>query len=155
MSTRDDDMFALILASQQAERNAPISVISKKQGDFPSDWAPTNEGRLAIDVYDMNDHIIILAPMAGVDPTRVDIYIHDDMLSIRGKRIKPKLTEEASGQYHAECYWGAFSRSIVLPVDVVSGAAVAEYTHGLLTIRIPKVASSDKGRSIPIEIVEE
>ena len=154
MNTQGDDVFSLILESQKADRQTPINISSKKKEDAFSDWAPTGEGRLAIDVYDMDQEILVLAPMAGVDPETVDVHIHEDLLSIRGTRQKPALTDTASGQYHAECYWGPFSRSIVLPADVVSGGAVAEYTHGLLSIRIPKAMES-KGRTIPIEIVEE
>ena len=154
MSTQGDDIFSLILDSQKSERQTPVTIASKKKEMLFSDWNSTGDGRLAIDVYDLEQEIVILAPMAGVDPARVDVHVHEDLLSIRGTREKPSLTDMAMGQYHAECYWGPFSRSIVLPADVVSGGAVAEYTHGLLSIRIPK-AKESRGRTIPIEIVEE
>jgi len=155
MAKNDDDIFSLILESQKQEKRTPVDITRTRPGasDF-SDWAPKSEGRLAIDVYDVDDAIVVVAPMAGVDPGDVDVHIHEDMLSIRGKRKKPALTGVPIGQYHAECYWGPFSRSIVLPADVSSGTAVAEYTHGLLTIRIPKKKTT-VGRTIPIEIVEE
>ena len=154
MAKEPDDIFSLILESQKADRQTPINIFSHKNEEAFPDWAPTGEGRLAIDVYDVVQEILVVAPMAGVDPETVDVHIHEDLLSIRGIRQKPALTDMASGQYHAECYWGPFSRSIVLPADVASGGAVAEYTHGLLSIRIPKTKES-KGRTIPIEIVDE
>ncbi|HBB38069.1 MAG: heat-shock protein Hsp20 [Candidatus Magasanikbacteria bacterium GW2011_GWD2_43_18] len=154
MSTHSDDIFSLILESQKDTLQAPINVNAKIAGDHFANWTSGSEGRLAIDVYDTEHHIVVLAPMAGVDPSGVEVHIHEDMLSIRGIRKTPSLTEDVQGQYHAECYWGPFSRSIVLPVDVSSAGAIAEYTHGLLTIHIPK-KKTQAGRTIPIEIVEE
>lgn len=157
MSYHQGDNISLIFDAFESDEPTSPYQVSVSSPDRASDrgWTSSpQEGRLAIDVYDAGDHIVILAPMAGVDPSGVDISLHGDMLSIRGMRTKPPLTETCTGQYHAECYWGAFSRSIVLPVDVASAAASAEYVHGLLTIRIPK-AQTSKGRSIPIEIVEE
>jgi HSP20 family protein len=153
MNNKKDDIFALILESKKADQALATGALEKRD-TFPSDWGQPNEGRLAVDVYDTGSQIIILAPMAGALPESVDVYLHDDMLSIRGSRIRPQEMEHITQSYHEECYWGPFSRSIVLPVDVVSGAAAAEFKHGLLTVRIPK-AHHSKARTIPIEIVEE
>lgn len=153
MNSKKDDIFALILESQKSDRSHARGALEKRD-TFPSDWGGGQEGRLAVDVYDTQDHIVVLAPMAGAEPASVDVFLHDDMLSIRGKRVHPQMEEDMVQSYHQESYWGLFSRSIVLPVDVISGAAEAEFKHGLLTVRIPK-AKVSKGRAIPIEIVDE
>jgi len=155
MDTPKDDIFALILESQQADQ-ARLTGALQKRDTFPADWSGgQSEGRLAVDVFDAGDMIVVLAPMAGADPKHVDVYLHDDMLSIRGKRMHHESTMDSGQMYHSECYWGPFSRSIVLPVDVVPGAVEAEFKHGLLTVRIPKARERHVRRSIPIEIVEE
>lgn len=153
MNRNKDDIFALILESQKADRAHATGALEKRD-TFPKDWGSGQEGRLAVDVYDTGDHLLILAPMAGADPKHVDVFLHEDMLSIRGLRERSADATHIAQSYHEECYWGPFSRSIVLPIDVVSGAAEATFVHGLLTVRIPK-AKAQRGRSIPIEIVEE
>jgi len=153
MNKNTEDIFALILESQKADQRS-VAHMPQRRDTFPSDWGQPNEGRLAVDVCDTADHIIVLAPMAGAEPEHVDVLLHDDMLSIRGTRIRPGDMEHVAQSYHEECYWGPFSRSIVLPVDVISGAAQAEFKHGLLMVRIPKTQHS-RARAIPIEIVEE
>lgn len=153
MDNNKEDILALILESQKADQIS-ISKVLDKQDLFSPNCGQSYEGRLAVDVYDTVDYIIILAPMAGVEPDSVNVSLHEDILSIRGTRVLPTDMENITQSFHRECYWGQFSRSIVLPVDVVSGAAVAEFRHGLLTVRIPK-AHQSKVRNIPIEIVEE
>jgi HSP20 family protein len=155
MDTPHNDIFALILESQHADQ-ARLTGALEKRDTFPADWSGgQSEGRLAVDVFDAGDMIVVLAPMAGADPRHVDVYLHEDMLSIRGKRMHHESDTPSERMYHSECYWGPFSRSIVLPVDVVPGGAEAEFKHGLLTVRIPKTREHQVARSIPIEIIEE
>jgi len=62
----------------------------------------------------------------------------NDMVTIKGKREKEdEIT--TSDYYYQECYWGAFSRSVILPVDVEAEKAEASMKNGILTIRLPKI----------------
>lgn len=110
------------------------------------------EGRLSVDVFPYRDLIYVVAPMAGVDTSSIDIHIHNDVLTIRGTRTVPESIAAATEMYHEECYWGPFSRTIVLPAPVISGQATADFSAGILTITIPKQSTE---RRIPITIVEE
>jgi HSP20 family protein len=110
------------------------------------------EGRLSVDVFPYRNSIYVVAPMAGVDTTSIDIHIHNDVLTIRGVRTVPECLASATEMYHEECYWGPFSRTIVLPAPVISAQATADFSSGILTIMIPKQAQE---RRIPITIVEE
>ena len=76
----------------------------------------SEEGELAIDVYETADYIHILAPVAGVKIEDVELSITEDVLQIRGKR---SLGKEVPPQNYLirECFWGNFSRSIILPPD--------------------------------------
>jgi HSP20 family protein len=57
-------------------------------------------------------------------------------LTIRGKR--EFLHEVPEDQwFYKECFWGAFSRSLVLPFEVAADAAQASLKNGVLEIRIP------------------
>lgn len=107
-------------------------------------------GQLSADVAETETEIIVLCPMAGTLAKNLELHLHNDLLTIKGERY----SNIPSGAYyhHKECYFGKFSRSIVMPTDVKVENASAEYRNGLLTIRIPK-AKSDV--NIPIYIVEE
>ena len=108
------------------------------------------EGQLAVDVAETHNELIIVAPMAGAPKGKVELHLHNDLLTIRGDRKTP--VPDGAYYHFSECYWGKFSRSIVLPVDVHLEAARAEYHFGLLTVRLPKVKID---QSIPITIVDE
>ena len=106
-------------------------------------WFKT-EGKLTIDVYETDSDIIIQSAVAGVKPEDLDIYIEDDMLEIRGVRIKPEDSKNKRNYFHQECYWGSFSREIVLPKEVDNSRARASMKTGILTIKLPKLQRERK-----------
>lgn len=95
------------------------------------------DGELTVDIYDKGDSIVIQSTVAGVKPEDLDISITTDSVTIRGKR---KQMEEVRDEdyYYKELFWGAFSRSIILPEEIEEGEADANLKHGLLSIRLPK-----------------
>lgn len=95
------------------------------------------EGELTVDIFDDGDNIVVQSIVGGVKPEDVDVQVTDDMLTIRGKRSRMHETRD-DNFFYRELYWGAFSRSVVLPVEVVSDEAEATVKEGLLTIRLPK-----------------
>lgn len=103
-----------------------------------SDWneLASEEGQLAVDVYRDQDELLIRSPIAGVDVDELDISINGDLLTIRGER-KPLGPLQEDDWFYKECYWGPFSRSLVLPLDVYSEKTEATILNGILTIRIP------------------
>ena len=109
------------------------SVFSEEEESFSSDA----EGQLTIDVYQTDSEIVIKSTIAGVKPEDLDVSINNDMVTIRGER---KNEEVVNGEnyYYQECYWGGFSRSVVLPVEILSDKSEASLKNGILTIRLPK-----------------
>lgn len=95
------------------------------------------EGQLAIDVYQTEDAICIKSTVAGVRPEDIDISINNDIVTIRGQRTLDEVIDPES-YYYQECYWGKFSRSVVLPVEVVSDKVEATLKNGILTLKLPK-----------------
>ena len=106
------------------------------------------EGQLSVDVYQDRDNVIIKSTIAGVRPEDIDVTIANDMVTIRGER---KRDFEASSEdyFYQECYWGSFSRSVVLPVDVDIENVGADLKDGILTVILPKAAKS-KARKIKV-----
>lgn len=114
----------------------------------PDDSEPQQDGELPVDMYQTPDAIVIRALVAGVLPEDLDIAITRDMVTIRGMREEYR---EAAGDeyYHRELFWGSFSRTLLLPEEVIIDEADAQEKHGLLEIRLPKV---DKGRSAKLKV---
>jgi len=107
-----------------------------------------SEGQLTIDVYQTENDIVIKSTIAGVKPEDLDVTINNDMITIRGERKKEEDVSEEN-YYYQECYWGNFSRSVILPVDVLAEKIEASMKNGILTIRLPK-ADTTKTKKIQV-----
>ncbi len=115
----------------------------------PAGWPSEEaEGQLTIDVYQTAAEIVIQSTIAGVEPEDLDISITNDMITIRGRRQKQEEVK-TEDYFYQECYWGNFSRSVILPVDIDADKAVASLKNGILTIRLPK---AEKIRTKKIKI---
>ncbi len=101
------------------------------------DWVESiEEGQLSLDVFREGDVLVLRSLVAGVDPDDLDISVNGDLLTIRGKR-QAEHEDRADDWLYQECYWGSFSRSIVLPYHVISDQTQAEVKNGVLEVRIP------------------
>jgi HSP20 family protein len=99
------------------------------------------EGQLAIDVYQTDKKIVIKSTIAGVKPENLKISLHHDLLTINGTRSVGQEIKDEDYLYR-ECYWGSFSRSIILPSEVDSKRVEAEMENGVLTITLYKITAS-------------
>jgi HSP20 family protein len=106
------------------------------------------EGQLTIDVYQTENDIVIKSTIAGVKPEDLDVSINNDMVTVKGERKNEEVVENGN-YYYQECYWGSFSRSVLLPVDVIPEKADASLKNGILTIRLPK-ADTTKTKKIQV-----
>jgi len=108
-----------------------------KELEGGEDWLEEYEGQLAIDAFQTEDNVVIKAPIAGVSPEELEISITDEVVTIKGER-KDEQVAQKDNYFCQECYWGAFSRSYILPVAVDATKAEAILRNGILTITIPK-----------------
>ena len=106
---------------------------------FENEWGEDSfeEGQLSVDVYETPKEIVVKSTIAGVKPEDIDISINDDMLTIRGHRHIDEEIEEDDYLYQ-ECYWGSFSRSIILPTEIRADKIDAILESGVLTVKLPK-----------------
>ena len=95
------------------------------------------EGELVIDVFETDASFVVLAAIAGIQIKDIDISVEKDMMVIKGNRLNPHIDPEKK-YFYQECYWGPFSRKIVLPENIEVEKAAAQMDKGLLTIKIPK-----------------
>jgi len=119
--------------SNNQKNNENIDFFGSKQ---TNNWF-SGEAQLSIDVWEDKDSIVIRSTVAGIKPEDLEISISNDLLTIRGQRIEDNINDEVV-YYSRECYWGAFSRSIVLPKEVDQKKIEATIKNGVLFIKLPK-----------------
>ncbi|HOY56066.1 MAG TPA: Hsp20/alpha crystallin family protein [bacterium] len=109
------------------------------------------EGQLAVDVYQNEDKIVIKATIAGVKPEDLDIAVNNENVTIRGTRhLDETISQE--DYFYQECYWGDFSRSIILPTEVRAEEAEAILKNGVLTLTLPK---NSKTQAVAVKVKGE
>ena len=130
---------------QKEETKVPVSEKNLSTSDWMNDDA---EGQLLIDVYQDEENIYVRSTIAGVEADDIDISLNNYLLTIRGKRKKDIAFDEHD-YFYQECYWGSFSRSVILPVEIIQEKIQATLKKGILVIKLPK---SDKKLNIPIKV---
>ena len=107
------------------------------RGMAPSTFAP------AMDVYQTKDSVVVETPVVNVDPSKLNISVENDMLTIEGQSEKKSEVDDKD-YYRKEVRYGSFQRSVTLPVAVTGDKAEAVYKDGILTITIPKAPQAKK-----------
>ncbi len=116
------------------------------------DEGVTYDGQLSVDVFQTETSIIITSAVAGLRSKDLDISMNGDMITIKGVRKPPFNTITEDDYFIRECYWGGFSRSIILPIDIQHDAVSATLENGILTITLPKSSHPRNGK---IRVVEQ
>lgn len=111
-------------------------------------WDP-KEGELVVDVYETEKELIVQSAIAGVNNDQIDISLENDILIIKGQRENPSKDKERV-YFTKDCYWGSFSKEIILPRTIDTSKIDAKIKDGILMIRMPK-AERAKRKKISIE----
>ncbi len=91
----------------------------------------------AIDLYQTNDAVVVKAALPGIQADEVQINVSGDVLTIKGETKQEEEKKDKSWHIR-EHRWGAFERSVTLPIGVLSDRAKADFENGILTITLPK-----------------
>lgn len=119
-----------------------------ERGEPLDEFFEEGEGELAVDVYTTPTSFIIESAIAGVKPEDIDVSINPDSITIKGKREKEEKVK-TENYLHQECYWGRFSRTIILPEEIDPDKAHANIKNGVLKISLPKLT---KGKTKKIKV---
>jgi len=126
-----EDKKTAVKSAEKAEEKPAESAEQTEENIFNSD------GELVVDVFETNSDFVVMSAIAGVQIKDLDISVEKDMMVIRGNRCEP--SEHPDKKYfYQECYWGPFSRKIILPENIDTESASAQMDKGMLTIKIPK-----------------
>ena len=143
------------LAPEGEEELAPAeeeeTVEPSDEGDDGWETGDDFPGQLAVDVYETADKLVIKARTAGIKKSDLNVSIHDSILTISG--VLSGGEDDQTTRWHIqECYWGEFSRTIALPVQVREdeNSVKAELREGVLTITFEK-EKVEAPKVIPIQ----
>lgn len=143
------DNFEEDIESEDLLEGERMSIDDPGESPWPeTDGESQQDGELPVDMYHTGDSVVIRALVAGVNPDDLDVAITRDMVTIKGLREEDQEAPDED-YYHRELYWGGFSRTILLPEEVLIDEAEAKERHGLLIITLPKV---DKERSAKLKV---
>ncbi|PCH91540.1 hypothetical protein COB18_01000 [Candidatus Kaiserbacteria bacterium] len=131
------------LAETQQPQNIEPTHESAVEPEHQEAEEVAQEGELSVDIYQTPGDIVVKALVAGVNPATIDISLTRDMITIRGNREEHNEVE-GENYFYRELYWGAFTRTILLPEEVDVDLAEANTTHGILIIRLPKINKERK-----------
>ena len=133
---------------------AATTVAKKHTTETKSMSAEQADGLLRpIDVYETKNEIIVKAMVAGVERSAIKVSLTAESVTISGERQKQERVARDS-YFYQELFWGSFSRSIMLPVEVDPDNAKATLKNGIFTIRLPKI-EQQRERILSMDDIEE
>ena len=96
-----------------------------------SSWFP------AVDVEETDDALVLSFDLPGIEEEKISVELDENVLTVSGERER---ASENSGNrfYRYERRFGHFSRSVTLPTGVNEEGIQANYTNGVLDVRVPK-----------------
>jgi HSP20 family protein len=98
---------------------------------------------LPVRVYQSDEHIVLVAPMPGLEPEDISVTVAGKSVMIRGE-------ERGPGQHERDVIvdeWriGPYYREISLPQAVDGALTNATYGNGVLTLAMPKAKEEKQG----------
>lgn len=83
-----------------------------------------------LEMLDKNDEVVVKAEVPGLAKSNIQVAVDGDLLTIKGEKKKEQETKEEN-YYFSECAYGAFSRSVRLPVEVMADQISANLINGV------------------------
>jgi HSP20 family protein len=106
--------------------------------------------QIAVEEFEEDGKHVVRAELPGVDPDRdVEVTVQDGMLHIRAERREETKTEKPH-YFRQELHYGACVRNIALPAGCSEEDVTADYSDGILTIRLPLAQEKAAATKIPV-----
>lgn len=102
----------------------------------------------AVNLWTAEDEVVLSAELPGVDPSKIDIAVLDDTVTLSGTRVAEDLPEGAV-IHHRERGFGEFARTFRLPYRIDAEGVDARYVNGVLEVKLPK-AAEDRPHKVPV-----
>ena len=102
-------------------------------------------GQIAVDILDRWADIVIVAPIAWIELEDIDVSLNNSTLTISGTRMQADMYRKTDVVLkNSECFWGNFTRNIILPENLDFDSIKATMENSLLHITISKLNFSSK-----------
>jgi len=118
-------------------RNAMDHLFDNPFNGEGSDIARPWAGELALDVVENDEDFVVKASIPGIDPDDLEITFSENTLTVKGE-VKSEQEKEDARYHMRERRYGSFCRSITMPTSVNANKIEANYTAGVLNLRLPK-----------------
>ena len=121
-----------------------LAALQNEMGRWMSQLSPATPGNgqsstwlPAVDVWETEQELVLSFDLPGISEDQIAVELDDNVLTVSGQRER---TSEHSNErfYRFERRFGTFSRSVTLPAGVSEGDIKADYTSGVLEVRVPK-----------------
>ncbi len=134
-------MFRIFWVSNNENQTDDLEVVEEDEFSSQEDI----EWQIALDIAENSREIIIVSPIAWVELEDIDISLEENILTISWDRIIPDILNNSKVIIrNSECFWGRFSRNIILPENLDLDSIKAVLEKGILYITISKLKFSSQ-----------
>jgi HSP20 family protein len=130
------------------------SVLNDMATSAPMHLSMLNESETgfgpAVEMYETETEVVVRAELPGVTKDDIEVHAEKNAVSIRGENRDKKEVDE-DGYYRREIRYGAFSRTLPTPVDIVPDQVAAKFADGVLTVRAKKAEEASTGTKVDVE----
>jgi HSP20 family protein len=142
MSLTHYDPLSHFPASFRNFEDAFARILSEPRNGQP--WSP------AVDIAETENELVLKADLPDLKLEDIEVRVENQTLTLKGER-KFEKDEKSKGYHRIERSYGTFVRSFTLPASVDSEKVAAQYSNGVLTIKLPKKETA-KPRQVKVEV---
>lgn len=109
-------------------------------------WSP------AVEATENPTEYVLTAELPGISPENIEVSVVDGVLTLKGSKEEERRAEDKQRMYHLwEREYGKFERTFRFPLEVEDAKVSAEFTNGVLTVKVPKAKEAQvTARTVPI-----
>ncbi len=141
MAMRLSDPFDALLGLQRA-------LESTRSSDWFGLGTTSHGGFPPVNVFHQDDDFVVIAELAGINKSDLDIQVQNRQLRLAGKKVIEY--DDRASLHRRERLAGSFDRTISFPTDVDPDGVKAEYRNGILAIFVPR-AERARARSVSVQ----
>jgi HSP20 family protein len=130
-------------------RYNPLDELFKGFWVKPLAFPAETDIKMKVDVKEDDKAYTVRADIPGVKKEDIQVDIDGAQVSLRAEARQEKEEKQGEKLIHSERSYGMVSRSFLLPSEVDSQSARAEYKDGVLNLTLPKKANG-AGRRISV-----
>jgi HSP20 family protein len=96
-----------------------------------------------VDIFEEEGDVVVKAELPGMRKEDIEVKLTENTVTISGEKKKEEKVEKKN-YYRMERSYGSFTRAFSLPAEVQTDKAKAQFTEGILQIRVPKTEEAKK-----------